>query len=141
MEDALESVRRHPQHDLTLGYRQAIWRWMGPFSDEPDTQNSIGHQRRAFLATLAIRRVLPIWNEAFPNDDTPEKILAEAEQVMKGVVNEEVVRKDLDRFWEYVWELASDTKNMAVAVGLGAVQALVSAIQDEIFDPEILIMI
>jgi len=120
IKDALESVRCHPQHDLNLGYRQ----------------DKVGHRRRAFLASLAIRHVLPIWNKAFPNDDTPEKILAEADQVMNGAVNEEVAIKDIDQFWKYLWKLASSTKNMAVAVGLGAVQALATAIQDESFDPD-----
>ncbi|NJK69604.1 MAG: hypothetical protein HC941_26540 [Microcoleus sp. SU_5_3] len=90
--DALSSVHHHPQHDLNLGYRQAIWAAL-----EADNDN-LGHQRRAFLANLTVRHVLPIWHQTFPQDDRPQHILIEAEQVIAGTINKEVAQKDSERF-------------------------------------------
>lgn len=127
---ALESVRHHPQHDLNLGYRQAIWAAL-----ESDNNNS-GHKRRAFLANLTVRHVLPIWHQTFPHDDRPQLILAQAEQVIAGSIKKEIAQKDSERFWQEMQQLGYNDSTMAFTVGCAAAQALNSAIEDEIFDPD-----
>lgn len=128
--DALSSVHHHPQHDLNLGYRQAIWAAL-----EADNDN-LGHQRRAFLANLTVRHVLPIWHQTFPQDDRPQHILIEAEQVIAGTINKEVAQKDSERFWQEMQQLGYNDSSMAFTVGCAAAQALNTAIEDEIFDPD-----
>ena len=136
IDEAVHAVRAHPQHDLNLGYRQAIWAALGAVADDPSEVKTIGHRRRSFLANLTICHVLPIWKQQFPNDQTPERILTEAEMVLNGYVGDETALEDFDDYWEYGQELAANSKSMAVAVEMGATIALLTAIEDENFDPD-----
>jgi len=136
IEEALKSVRCHPQHDLNLGHRQAIWAALGPSRHTQKTMGNEGHKRRVLLAVLAVRHVLPIWHQVWPDDQTPPRILAYVSQVMKGKMSQKAALRDIDRFWEYIDLLGSQTKNMAAAVGFAAVQALTTAVVDEFFDPD-----
>ena len=134
IKQAQESVRCHPQHDLNLGYRQAIWAALGPSRHSQKTIGSEGHKRRVLLAVLAVRHVLPIWHQVWPDDQTPQRILAHVSQVMKGKMSQQAALRDIDRFWEYIDLLGSQSQNMAAAVGFAAVQALTTAVVDEFFD-------
>lgn len=134
IEDALESVHRHPQHDLNLGYRQAIWAALETYNNDYSQDNHLGHNRRAFLANLTVRHVLHIWHQMFPEDNTPQKILLEAEQVMAGTISKEVAKKDSERFWQEMQQLGYSDSKMAFTVGCAAAQALNTAIEDENFN-------
>ncbi|OKH47040.1 hypothetical protein NIES2101_24295 [Calothrix sp. HK-06] len=61
---ALTAVYNHPQHDLNLGYRQAIWATYG-------STNNSGHTKRTTLAILIARSVLRIWSNVWHDDSTP----------------------------------------------------------------------
>ena len=39
--EALAAVRDHPQHDLSLAYRQAVWAEFGPRIDDGQAVNSL----------------------------------------------------------------------------------------------------
>lgn len=138
--EALESVRRHPQHDLTLGYRQAIWAAFGPALDTYQTYGSeaalVGHQRRVFLAVLTVRHVLPIWLNVWPNNQSPRRLLTHVEQVMKGKMSKDMALDVINRWWDVVDELGARSQNMAVTVGFAALQALATAAVDEMFEPD-----
>lgn len=139
--EALTAVRTHPQHDLNLGYRQAIWAMLEPRANTYLARNSLniktaGHRRRSCLAILAIRNVLPIWKQEFPNDKMPEHILSEAQKVINRLGSAGAALKGFDDYWEYAEEVASHSKSMAIAVGYGAALALLTAIDDENFSPD-----
>jgi hypothetical protein len=93
--EALESVYRHPQHDLNLGYRHAIW---AVFGDN-------GHLKRTALAISTVRHILPIWNQKFLNDYRPQQILALAEKVIAGDVSKAVAEKDSQHLWQEMQQL------------------------------------
>jgi hypothetical protein len=136
IDQALLAVRRDPNHDLQLGYRQAIWAAFGPKVGDGGTGGEVGHRRRTRLAILAGQHVIPIWRSAFPGDTTAEQSLAESENVLKGKMNQEAALRHYDQFWSYLDGLAHKTTDMAITVGYAAVQALGVAIQDEIFDSD-----
>lgn len=95
IQDALESVYHHPQHDLNLGYRQAIW---AAFGDN-------GHLKRTVLALSTVRHVLPIWNQKFPHDDRPQQLLTLAEAVISGDVSKAFAEKEAERLWREMQQL------------------------------------
>lgn len=131
-----ERVNEHPLHDLNLGLRQAIWVQLGPHKYDVNAQDGIGYIRRTQLAILAIRYVLSIWNEAFPDDQTPNQILIRAEQVIQSSTNAKDIAAEIGNYWDYMDGIALNTQNMVVAVGYGAVKALSTAMSDEFFDED-----
>ncbi|KYC36638.1 hypothetical protein WA1_43930 [Scytonema hofmannii PCC 7110] len=126
IQEALESVYRHPQHDLNLGDRHAIW---AAFGDN-------GHLRRTALAISTVRHVLPIWNRRFKNDDRPQQILTLAEKVISGDVSKAFAEKESQHLWRQMQQLGYDDSGMAFTVGCAAVASLDTAIFDENFDPD-----
>lgn len=132
IEQALNAVRNHPQHDLNLGYRQVIWKELG-------SQDEFGHLRRANLAILASRYVLPIWNSVC-QDDTPARVLTVAEQVLNGTLDIQLARTYKNEVWTRLENKASTPEHQSleqqklINVELSALAALNSALYDEEFD-------
>jgi hypothetical protein len=120
--DALLLVRRHPNHDLSLGYRHAIWATFG------DDENA--HVGRARLANFTVRHVLPIWNQKFPHDDRPLYILNLAEQVIAGKINKAVASEESERLWRLLQQVGYEGYGMAFTVGCAALASLDTAIDD-----------
>jgi hypothetical protein len=46
-------------------------------------------QRRVNLAILCVNKVLPLWNDIYPDNDLPQQFLELIKQVMAGQVSEE----------------------------------------------------
>jgi hypothetical protein len=136
IQEALESVHHHPQHDLNLGYRQAIWLALESEHDDIGIKNNLGYTRRALLAIFTVRHVLPIWCQAFPNDDTPQRILAMAEKVIHGKISKEIAELESDLVVKQIEQLGYNSDGMEFTVGYSAVAALNTAVSDENFDPE-----
>ncbi len=138
IKNAQDAVEKHPYHDLNLGYRQAIWAALGPsLKTSQRGGNNAGLKRRAFLAILTTRYVLPIWERVRPEDHILQDLLAEAEQVLTGTVDKETAWNDRDRFWVYFVDMGNEDekKQIISGVGFAAVHALTVALQDESFDP------
>jgi Immunity protein Imm5 len=126
IQEANKSLHRHPQHDLNLGDRHAIW---AAFGDS-------GHLRRTALALSTVRHVLPIWNQRFPNDDRPQKVLTLAEKVISGDVSKAFAEKESQILWREMQQLGYEDSGIAFTVGCAAVAALDTAIFDENFEPD-----
>ncbi|MBA3921072.1 MAG: hypothetical protein H0X31_04915 [Nostocaceae cyanobacterium] len=132
-EQALNAVRNHPQHDLNLGYRQAIWAALG-------SQNESGHLRRTTLAILASQYVLPMWDNV-NEDNTPASVLTMAEQVLNGTLDIQLARSYKDKVWTKLENNASVPEHQCleyqklVNIELSALASLNSALYDEEFDP------
>lgn len=132
---AITAVYSHPQHDLNLGYRQAIWAAYG-------SANNYGHKKRAILAILTAKSVLPIWNNVWHDDSTPHQILNTAEQVLNGTLNNQIARNYRDEVWTIFENKASEQEFQSleyqkpINAGLAAIAALNTALYDEEFDPD-----
>lgn len=125
IQDALELVYRHPNHDLNLGYRHAIW---AAFGDN-------GHLGRTALALSTVRHVLPIWKQKF-NNDKPQQVISLAEKVISGDVNKAFAEEQSQHLWREMQQLGYEDSGMAFTVGCAAVASLDTAIFDENFDPD-----
>lgn len=136
--DACCIVERHPQHDLPLGYRHAIYANLGP--PLGTCQDNTRHKRRTVLAFLTVQHVLPLWEKARPHDDTPHQILLKVEEVMlswkEGNFDAQSAQREAGQFWNYMDGVALETGGKdPVEVGYAAVEALHTAVADEEFDP------
>jgi hypothetical protein len=131
LQRAQAAVERHPQHDLNLGYRQAIGRACGPHRDSGLPGSVAAHRRRARLAILTVRRVLPLWEACFPGDERSRRILEMAEGVLRGEILPEDADENAARFWDDLDalqpEFGPEKAPMALAVGYAAASALVAA--------------
>jgi hypothetical protein len=133
---AQKAMLQNPQYNLNLGYRHSIWAALGPRANSSQGSKRFGLQRRATLAILSARHVIPIWEGAGLNDDTPHRILIEAEQVLNGTVDVQTADRDFGEFWTYMDNLASKFEDSRpVMVGYSAAKALLTALFDEKFDP------
>ncbi len=129
---AQEAVERHPQHDLNLGYRQAIGKAFGPHRDSGLPGNETAHRRRARLCLLTMRHVLPVWEARFPQDNTPHRILDMAQEVLRGALAPDIATNAASRFWATLDDIQfdigpEDAPLAALSVGYGVAKALVVA--------------
>ena len=78
--------------------------------------------------------MLPLWENARPDDDTPRNLLAKVEQILAGMYQSS--EEEVGRFWSYMDGVAAETQGRPpVGVGYAAVEALYTAVADEDFDP------
>jgi hypothetical protein len=78
--DLLDAVQRKPTHDLLPVQRNMVYGQLGS-ATAPE-----GWSRRAWLAILTARRVLPLWQRERPDDTRAEALLALAETVLPAAV-------------------------------------------------------
>jgi hypothetical protein len=133
--DAAKVVESDPQHDLPLGYRKAIWDAIGP-RDDRDDEMSNAHRSRGRLAIEGARKVLGIWQREFPDDDTAQRALSDAIDVLQGRLDSDTAEEHYTEYWQHVDQLGFDSKSMAVSAGYAAVTALMTAVDDETYRPE-----
>ena len=134
IQKALTAVRQHPNHVLNLGYRTAIWAMLGSFDRHSHPSTDAGHRRRTLLAIESARRVLPIWEQRWPEDCKPHDAIQAAIQLLHTQDNRAVFWDTLDRCAVGVENLMTTDfiKSMA---GESAVLALNTALDDEYFKP------
>jgi hypothetical protein len=130
IEQALIAVRAHPQHDLELGYRQAIWAALEAPTDGTEEAKNIGRKRRLLLAILSAKHVLPIWEKMRPDDTIPHNLLTKAERSLF-----EKVESLLDDFSVFATYMNNINYEPAVMAGESAAMTLSTALWDEKFDP------
>lgn len=133
---ALKGLAEHPNSDLNLGYRHAIWSTLGPRKVSRPRSNNPGLQRRAKMAIASAARALPYWENTWPKDNTPRLLIGEAEQVLLGNVDEPIAEKDFGVYWTHLDGVAFNTDDPSVMAGYSAAKALFTAIFDEVFDPD-----
>ncbi len=99
VETCLAAMQAHPLYHLEYGYRLAMHAALGAADPHLAPATSVrpgsvaGFVRRSYLRILSARFVLPYWVAQFPDDDTPQRILAACEQLLHdaeaGLMNEE----------------------------------------------------
>jgi hypothetical protein len=110
LNSALADMSVDPRHQLMPVRRLPIYQALQAAS-VPGTSDRV----RGWLALLAARRVLPLWQRAMPlyEDDDPdergveanklaEHFLARAEGVIRGTVDRDVARKEDSDYWYVV---------------------------------------
>jgi Immunity protein Imm5 len=129
-------VQEEPQHDLILGFRCLL---LSAFDEIGGSESSrAGHRMRVKLATLAVERVLPLWESLFPVDQTPRQALVFAEKLVAGAASSPVAVKEIGRLWTHCDDLMwkhEDRQNV-IMVGYGAIQVVREAFLETHFGCE-----
>lgn len=81
---------------LPLPVRKALWRGLYPGTLATDLR--LGRLRHILLDTLAIQRVLPIWQAAYPGDRRPEDMLWHAHDAFTGRLPPDRAERIADAF-------------------------------------------
>jgi hypothetical protein len=121
---ARRTLHAHPQHALILGWSDAVVAAV--------SGNCSPALARTSIDLCAARQVLPIWEQVFPGDWTPQSWLDLAEQV----VTRQVPGEKADGVWEvwregvnYVLDRTRATQEQdAYAAGEAAHRALIGAL-------------
>src|SRR5262249_9428854 len=119
-----------PDHDLNLGYRQAIFWEFGPYRFAPRNTDLSGHLRRVNLAVITVEQVLPLWKKCWPDDPLPATVLKESLQVLNERPGKSTVLRKINRYWDQVENLMNETNNIVGAVGFAAIRTLSLALTD-----------
>ena len=83
LSQAAIALNQHPNYDLALGHRHAIYQALGMPGDSIQ-ERTIGHQRRITLALLSVGRVLPSWRTPDPQGRDPHALVAATEALLHG---------------------------------------------------------
>jgi len=75
---ALAEMQADPGHRLSHQRRGQIYAALGPLTED------IGRKARGWLAVNTARRVLPTFQEAFPDDTLPQQLLDMAVSILQG---------------------------------------------------------
>ena len=132
IDNARSILEHHPQGDLPLGYRRAIWVAMGPKKTSYIANDNPGWVRRAHLAYLTAQHALPIWVQRFPRNHTPQRFLKKIDVVLQNGITKKGIDKFYNEDWVKLEEISydhSDALNI-VAVVYSAYRALNTAIDD-----------
>lgn len=118
---------------LPLVQRRKLWRSLGPVAmDGEDVLAGDGLRRRVALAELTVRRVLSVWERAFPGDDRAASLLETARQYLSGEINADAARAASDHFWSRLDGLiARGVDPAAVYVGYAAAKVRSLALNDQ----------
>lgn len=132
----LEQVREHPRHELDLAQRDAILAAMGLRDPRATLDSHEGKRRRAVLAVLTARHVLPIWQRAWPMSDSPQTAIAAAEALLRSSADVSDPYAVIERCQVEIEQVMRED-HVSACSGRSAVQALVVAVEDEFFDPAV----
>ncbi len=91
----LEEVRIHPQHVLWPYQRYLVYEQLGRL-EEP-----AGYQRHGWLGLTTAEYVLPIWQQARPQDDHMQRLL----QLTNEVIEHKADTKAAEQVAEQVWDM------------------------------------
>ena len=134
---AAEAMMLHPAHALHPLYRRDIYTAFGP------TNEMRCRLSRGWLAVITARHVLPLWQQAQPNDDLPEHLLDIAKGVLQGIVAARTAESQAGEAWEWLEKrgqigeaLTLDSKAFYAAEA--AVEALFEVSGREPFDEVII---
>jgi hypothetical protein len=104
IEQALAALDASPDGWLDLPARRRLREAFGPSTPPDDGGPDAGLLRRAALLEAAVRRALPVWEAAFPDDRRPHEIAEALLPALRGERSEEELdglarelRDDVDR--------------------------------------------
>ncbi|MGH9281181.1 MAG: Imm5 family immunity protein, partial [Acidimicrobiales bacterium] len=96
---------------------------------------TLGHRRRSVLDLLAVERVKPIWNAAYPGDGAVDEVIDAARKVLDGEQSAEWATQLQSRTWVALLDrMSADQKFSAGDVGQAVCAALSTAAHDKPYD-------
>lgn len=100
LEIAHASLGNHPQFDLTIGHRYAIYRAMGDTLPSIPKEDRLGHLRRILLGLITVQHVLPIWEQALPDNALPHNAMKEVIAILEEPQKMETFAKHGVNYWD-----------------------------------------
>lgn len=137
IQECLKVITQDTNHYLQPFYRQKIYKAFGPANRRDNVENPLtltfADKVFSWLAILAARYVLPIWQQPFPQDNLPQHLLATAEGVLKGTVQVQIAEKLADATWEQLEREGTEGERLypypaAFFVAVAANEALFTAL-------------
>jgi Immunity protein Imm5 len=136
----------HPRHELILKNRTHIYNALGRHAMLLDkdgrfdgAEKTIGLRRRYALGTACVRKVLPIWSQAWPEDARPQKILEMGSDYLTGRTTYRELADTQNDFCGLLENSNSSTisedKYCSIYVGYAAAWTVGVAISDEKMKP------
>lgn len=94
LEQARSAVHAHPKFELILPLRRKIWRQLG------EHQSNFGFRKRFQLAAACVNKVLPIWDTAFPDNNTVKRLIQLSEEYVEksGIALRDEINLIKDKF-------------------------------------------
>jgi hypothetical protein len=108
--DAKQEVLADRHHDLSTEKHVAVQKAVGPLIGRSHLQDRT-HLRQITLIILTAQRILPFWEEVYPVNRSPQRLLEGLEQIKAGTMNPEVLRPELDRFDEMMAQAGRATQD------------------------------
>jgi hypothetical protein len=121
--DASISVQQDPEHDLAPRFRWNLQNLIFEARNKEPRSDKAGHKAWLRVEITTVRHVLPLWQQKHPHDDTPQKLLREAETFLSDSL--EVGKAELMAF---SFPEDTGTRNPVDQVLSGAIATLVFAI-------------
>jgi hypothetical protein len=107
---------------------------MGPYLFAEGNQDYSGYQQRVMLACRSVNHVSSFWREAWPDDDTISRILADVHGLLqepcKSIAERESMDSQVQELWAKVTELTDESRDTRGIVGMAAVSLLSLALWD-----------
>jgi len=91
----LDAVRAHPQHALLPFQRQMVYDYFGLVTV------ASSRRRRGWLTVMTVERVLPVWQQARPNDDQAERLLVLARDVLQDKADLQIAIIVVENTWDW----------------------------------------
>jgi immunity protein Imm5 of predicted polymorphic toxin system len=136
---SLAAVRADAHHHLELGPRQTVLAALGPALDPSLPFGGRGHQRRTLLDIATVQHILPLWQAVWPDDDSPQEVLAEADHALRGAAGTaDEVRSRILWLWTVFDDFSLDDEDQHSSQSLvlfASIKALCRAFNDQGFDP------
>jgi hypothetical protein len=139
---AFTSMCEQPVHDLSLGFRHAVYDALGERKSPNQITPSPAHQRRLRLAYLSVQKALPLWQPADLPQGSLDHILAYIERRLTGsVVDAHAVDPDMViinewlgfRYWHDILDDFTSTM-----LGCAVIELVAVAQRDEEFSPGVI---
>jgi hypothetical protein len=134
LDQANDALAHDPSGQLALPWRNALWLAMGdPQENEKGYPIGAGWQRRVKMGILTVQHLLSIWQEQYPQDEGPQRMLLLAEQVVEDKINHDAAGSESDNYWTLLSDLGvieDDSKPAEVLpflVGMAAARVVRTA--------------
>jgi hypothetical protein len=121
---AFDSMLKNNVSAVWYFYRVKIYETFMPGSE------TCGSEIFKRLALITARQVLPIWQNALPDNKRPGLLLDMADGFLVGTISFELMRLEADLFWDYMEEFGSTPKIFSIGNAGYAGEAVAEAVME-----------
>ncbi len=131
------ALEANPDGHLEIGRRYHVYRGLGAPGNASAKPRAIGHVRRTRLFCITSRKVLPTWEAAFPDDETPHELLHWVDRWLAGESLPTSLHGAVSDWWTYLDNALTNHTDRddpavqaAIMAGTAAAATLSAALKD-----------